>query len=267
LWLSTRHFASNAYGELHRLTDTVYRAKPAIMPVDANTCHTSATRLEFQGEYLTLLRSGALFCAHHKLLVVSDLHFGKGASYAAAGQMLPPYDTNATLDLVESLVIDLSPDRCISLGDSFHDPDSEAQLSSDQRLRIRRLTDQVDWVWIEGNHDPVPPVHLGGRAANTLRVGDMVFRHEPTGRRGEISGHLHPVAKVKSSGRAVRTKCFITDGNALILPSLGAFTGGLNVSHEAFNACLKEQRRIFATGTAGVYELSSSRLLRDRSRS
>lgn len=224
------------------------------------------TDLQFQGERLTFLRPGALWCGAHGLLVVSDLHIGKGTSYAAGGQMLPPYDTDATLDLVEALFVQMSPRTCISLGDSFHDPNAEARLSADQKERIRRLTHQSKWLWIEGNHDPVPPLHLGGNAANTLRVGAMIFRHEPTGTQGEISGHLHPVAKVKSSGRAVRTKCFITDGNTLILPSLGAFTGGLNVSDKAFDQCLATKRRIFATGRSGVYEIAQSRLVPDRRR-
>ncbi len=242
------------------------RAKPRRMAPPLDPSEAPATDLQFQGEQLRLLRPGALWCKARRLLVVSDMHIGKGASYAAAGQMLPPYDTDATLDLVETLFSQMSPQTCISLGDSFHDPSAEARLSANQKDRIRRLTRQSDWFWIEGNHDPVPPLHLGGNAANTLRVGTMLFRHEPTGTRGEISGHLHPVAKVKSRGRAVRTKCFITDGNALVLPSLGVFTGGLNVSNEAFDQCLDAKRRIFAAGRTGVYEIAQSRLVPDRRR-
>ncbi len=223
-------------------------------------------QLEFQGECLTLLGSGALWCEQYQLLIVSDLHFGKGSSYAVAGQMLPPYDVDATLDSVETLFSEWLPKKCISLGDSFHDAQAEARLTPGQRARIRRLTGLSDWFWIEGNHDPVPPVHLGGRAANTLRVGEMIFRHEPSGARGEVAGHLHPVAKVRSSGRSVRTKCFITDGHALVLPSLGSFTGGLNVTHEAFDTCLANTRRIFATANNGVYEIARSRLIPDRRR-
>ncbi len=234
------------------------------MPVTPQTSPPPDASLRFQGETLTLLRQGALWIERHKLLVVSDLHFGKAAAYAAKGQMLPPYDTDATLDLVEALCAAKLPRTCISLGDSFHDPEAEARLSPAQCQRIRALTDTTDWHWIEGNHDPVPPVHLGGHAASVLHVGDLVFRHEPSGAHGEIAGHLHPVAKVKSRGRSIRTKCFITDDTALILPSLGAFTGGLNVSHEAFDTCLEDKRRIFATGTSGIYEIAQSRLIPDR---
>jgi len=48
-----------------------------------------------------------------------------------------------------------------------------------QRATIA-LTSAVDWVWVEGNHDPKPPEDLGGRAARELRLGPLLFRHEPT---------------------------------------------------------------------------------------
>ena len=41
---------------------------------------------------------GALLWPARKLLVVADLHLEKGSSFAARGQLLPPYDTRATLD-------------------------------------------------------------------------------------------------------------------------------------------------------------------------
>ena len=40
---------------------------------------------------------GALYWAEQGLLVVADLHLEKGSSFAARGQLLPPYDTAITL--------------------------------------------------------------------------------------------------------------------------------------------------------------------------
>ena len=57
------------------------------------------THLHLAGELLTPLPEGALWWAAERVLVVSDLHFEKGSAYAARGQMLPPYDTGATLSL------------------------------------------------------------------------------------------------------------------------------------------------------------------------
>ena len=63
----------------------------------------SETLLHLGGELLTPLPEGALWWPAERVLVVSDLHLEKGSAHAARGQMLPPYDTGATLDLVERL--------------------------------------------------------------------------------------------------------------------------------------------------------------------
>ena len=215
------------------------------------------------GELLTALPCGALWWATRETLIVSDLHFEKGSSYAARGQLLPPYDTSATLSCVEELVAELKPESVISLGDSFHDGRAEERLSPAETARIRALTNETDWVWVEGNHDPDPPAHLGGRAAKVLRIGDLVFRHEPTGERGEIAGHLHPCARVQGRGRALRTRCFVADGHRLVMPALGAFTGGLNVLDPAFGQVFREGLSVFALGSDRVDSVSSSRLCSD----
>ena len=223
------------------------------------------THLCLAGEMLTPLVSGGLWWEKERVLVVSDLHLEKGSSYAKRGQMLPPYDTSATLEIVAAACRDLEPDIVISLGDSFHDRSAELRLSNEDTARICALTDAYDWVWVEGNHDPDPPAHLGGRAEKTLQIGDLVFRHEPTGARGEIAGHLHPVAKVRSkSGRSVRRRCFVSDANCLIMPAFGAFTGGLNVLDAAFDPVFPDGFMSFALGSTRVFSLDARQLLPDQ---
>lgn len=212
---------------------------------------------------LSLLPAGAMWWAERRLLVVSDLHLEKGSSYAARGQMLPPYDTSATLTAVEELVAFWQPDICISLGDSFHDKTSEDRLDVASRARIKALTSATDWIWVEGNHDPDPPETLGGRAERSVHIGPLVFRHEPTDAPGEVAGHLHPVAKVKTSGRSVRRKCFVSDGVSLIMPALGALTGGLNVLDTAFAPIFPDGFGAYALGRERVHPLASKRLVKD----
>ena len=214
---------------------------------------------------LTPLPEGALWWQSERVLIVSDLHLEKGSAFAKRGQMLPPYDTSATLTRVEQLCAKWQPAIIVSLGDSFHDRSAELRLSEQDTERICALTSAYDWVWVEGNHDPDPPAHLGGRADKALEIGALVFRHEPTGARGEISGHLHPVAKVSGrSGRTVRRKCFVTNGEALVMPALGAFTGGLNVLHPAFEPVFPDGYLTFAIASNSVVGLDPKRLLPDR---
>lgn len=221
------------------------------------------TLLHLAGEMLTPLAEGALWWAARRVLVVSDLHLEKGSNYAAAGQMLPPYDTGATLARVERLAATLQPELILSLGDSFHDRRAEQRLPKVYVARIKALTSAHDWVWIEGNHDPDPPAHLGGRAAKVLRLGGLVFRHEPEGEAGEVAGHLHPVAKVAGRGRSVRRRCFASDGARLVMPAMGAFAGGLNILDTAFARVFPEGCMAFATGEARVYCVPQKHLLPD----
>jgi len=257
---------AQSIGERRRLID------PGTWPRHRYAMHTAALTpiagpARFQiavcGELLAALPCGALWWTAKRTLIVSDLHFEKGSSFAARGQLLPPYDTSATLSFVEALVAELAPQTVISLGDSFHDGGAEQRLSPGDTERIRQLTGATDWVWVEGNHDPDPPAHLGGRAAKVLHIGALVFRHEPTGEHGEIAGHLHPCARIAGRGRSLRTRCFAGDGHRLILPALGAFTGGLNVLDPAFAALFPEGLSAFALGSDRVYPVSRPRLRGD----
>lgn len=221
--------------------------------------------VDLAGHTFIPLVEGALFWPAQRTLIVSDLHLEKGASYARNGQYLPPYDTQSTLAIVSRLMRDLPVETVISLGDSFHTPKAAELLGDDSCASIRNMTRQCDWVWIEGNHDPVPPQHLGGRALHELRRGRLIFRHEPKGETGEIAGHLHPCARLEGrSGKKVRRRCFVTNGSALILPAMGAFTGGLNVLDPAYQSVLGAQRQVFMLGEARVYAVPTARLTPDR---
>lgn len=220
---------------------------------------------EVAGERLSLQPCGGLWWESAGVLVVSDLHLEKASSYAARGQMLPPYDTRATLRRIAALVDSLKPTTVISLGDSFHDRGARPRMAPADVGLVRELTDACDWIWIEGNHDPKPPEDLGGRMAHELRLGALTFRHEPTPgtARGEIAGHLHPCAKVAGRGRTVRVRCFATDGERLVMPAYGALTGGLNILDTAFVPLFPAGAIACVLGRDGVYLAAGERLVAD----
>jgi uncharacterized protein len=201
-----------------------------------------AAELRLNGARLAADASGALLWPDRRTLVVADLHFEKGSAFAARGLLLPPYDTRATLERLETLVARHRPERVICLGDSFHDQGAGARLAAADRARLARLTGSCDWVWIEGNHDPEPPEDLCGRAAAELIDPPLVFRHRARGGRagraaaGEVSGHWHPKAAVHLPPKRISAPCFVTDGRRLVLPAFGAYTGGLNVLDPAVRA-------------------------------
>jgi hypothetical protein len=177
---------------------------------------------------------GALYWPEQGLLVVSDLHLEKGSSFAARGQLLPPYDTAATLARLTKLIARYAPRGVVALGDSFHDGGGPARLADADRDNLTAMQRGRDWIWITGNHDPEPADGIGGVFQETLAIRAITFRHLPTGAAGEIAGHLHPVARISQRGRSIRRRCFAADKTRMVMPAFGEFTGGLNVRDAAF---------------------------------
>ena len=207
------------------------------------------------GESLLLDTSGAAFWPAQATLIFADLHLEKGSSYARGRQFLPPYDTKATLLRMAAAITRFNPRRIIALGDSFHDRDAAERLPPEARGMLAAL--KGEFIWIAGNHDPVPPAWLGGIVAGEWSAGGLTFRHEPTHqcRPGEIAGHLHPVASVAKWGRGVRRRCFAADGVRMILPSFGAYTGGLDVGEEPIARLFGARFHAYMLGSERVYAI------------
>jgi DNA ligase-associated metallophosphoesterase len=222
--------------------------------------------MDLAGAALCADVSGVLYWPRQRLLCVADLHFEKGSSFARHGRFLPPYDTCATLARLGQAIDRYDPRIVICLGDNFHDGDGPTRLTADDRNSLLTLQRGRDWIWIAGNHDPDPAIGIGGRFCDQVRIGEITFRHEPsaTERNPEIAGHLHPVARVASRGRMVSRKCFASNGQRMVMPAFGAFTGGLNVRHHAFASVFEGAGFIaHMLGTTRLYAVSATRCLPD----
>ena len=212
--------------------------------------------------------SGALYWPAEKMLIVADLHLGKGTAFAVRGtQMLPPYDTRDTLLRLVRVIDAYDVKTVVALGDSFHDSKSFEFMNEDDRKILTVLQDERDWIWINGNHDPEIAEQAGGSRADQLELGGLVLRHEP--RIGpvthEIAGHLHPAAKVSLYGHSIRRPCFIGNSRRLIMPAFGSYTGGLNVLDQAFSPLFgNDGFSVWLLGDDGLYPVATRRLGPDR---
>ncbi|NVK34057.1 MAG: ligase-associated DNA damage response endonuclease PdeM [Rhodobacteraceae bacterium] len=228
-------------------------------------CHD----IQINGETVGLHESGVLWWPDASTLVVSDLHLEKASSYARRGSMLPPYDTEATLEKLAAVIEAFEPSRVISLGDSFHDRDGADRLPPTYRAMLATLQLDREWIWITGNHDPVAPVSLCGETLEEITIGGLTFRHEPQPKNrhrstGEVCGHMHPAAKIKRYGRVIRRPCFAADNKRLILPAFGVLTGGLNVMDQAFLPLFQPRAfSVFMLGDNRLYPFTASRLTPD----
>jgi DNA ligase-associated metallophosphoesterase len=209
--------------------------------------------------------SGALWLPEERTLIVADLHLEKGSAYAARGVMLPPYDSTATLAALASVVLRLQPARVIALGDSLHDRDAESRIAAETLAALRLIQQGRDWLWITGNHDPAISRAMGGDSADMIQLAGVTLRHEPdpAGTGPEIAGHLHPAAKVRMRGRAIRRRCFALSARRCIVPAMGAYAGGLNLRDAAFQPLFREGVSAHLIGDDRLFRIDSRLLLPD----
>lgn len=187
----------------------------------------------FSGRKFFALPQAALFWPARRALLVADLHFEKASWFARLGQMLPPYDSMATLADLEALVAATDARELWCLGDSFHDSDGIDRMPADACARLEALTGKLDWTWIIGNHDAEFAGQCGGSVVDEAEIDGLILRHEAdtAETRPELSGHFHPKLRLTVRGKRVSRRCFVATERKLILPAFGALTGGLDAGH------------------------------------
>ena len=190
-------------------------------------------RFSFCGHDLMALPQGALFWPARRALLVADLHLEKASWFAKAGQMLPPYDSLATLADLALIAASTAATEIWCLGDSFHDRHGCDRLPAEAREMLTGLTGSTRWTWITGNHDTGFADPCGGEISPEAEVDGLLLRHEadPAEMRPELSGHFHPKLRIHHRGRKVSRRCFVATSRKLVLPAFGALTGGLDAAH------------------------------------
>jgi len=218
--------------------------------------------LRLNGADLLADLSGALVWPERRLLAVADLHLEKGSGFAARGQLLPPYDTAQTLAQLAAVIERHEPETVVCLGDSFHDGKAAQRLGQADGERLAGVIGRRRWIWIAGNHDPTPPLHLGGVVQAELTLGPLLFRHIATAEAspGEVSGHFHPKAALNWRGRRLGGRCFIGDDRRLILPAFGAYAGGLDVRDPAIAGLFGQRTRIHILGQNRLHSFLAGQL-------
>lgn len=213
----------------------------------------SAAPVTFAGERVMLDPSGVAVFAARRLLVVADLHLEKGSALAARGAVLPPYDSRATLERLWRVVRLWRPARLVALGDSFHDRGGHARLDADARARLGAIAQLTEIVWVQGNHDPDPPLGLPGSAHAEWREGSITFRHQGGGATPEVCGHHHPRARIATRGKSIARPCFVASSARLMLPAFGAYAGGLDVRDPAIAGLYRRGARLFLLGRERLF--------------
>ncbi len=202
---------------------------------------------EFNNQTLTFHKYGGVFINNLKLLVISDLHLGKGFSFIKKGFHVPPYDIDDTIDRLEEILILFKPKKVLALGDNVHEFNSLENINHKILNRINRLVKKYNFKWILGNHDKalINVNHLQGDFIETYSESNFCFTHikKKTNKKKlfELSGHYHPKYALKVNKLNYYYKCYVVGKRFCILPSFGTYTGGLDVKSQEFMKDLNEK--------------------------
>jgi len=148
------------------------------------------------------------------------------------GFPIPEVATQEDLEILEALIKKHEADRCIFAGDLIHSKEGLSQFIIDLFSNWLKKT-RCAFYLIFGNHDR--PLVKRLPSEWNLQVfhapwndSPFSFCHEPEEKTEffSFSGHLHPLASLKSSVDEVRLPCFILKKRGMVLPAFSSLAPG-----------------------------------------
>ena len=200
--------------------------------------------IQLAGQNVHLMPEGAVWWPEESTLLVADLHLGKDQVFRRHGLAVPASVLDGELERLDQLLTRRPAERLIVLGDLVHAPPEPGEDWPDVIARWRDQHAGVDVGVVLGNHDRALAHWLAEWRIEDLGASHVVSHleliHETdlgTPRPG-LSGHLHPVARLRAGPDQVRLPVFAHRHEHLILPAFGRFTGGSDLGRDERWRCL-----------------------------
>ncbi len=191
--------------------------------------------IEVAGESVRIRADGSLYWPARRLLAVADLHFGKSEAFRA-GSIPVPGGPTATLDKLDTALIQTGAERLIVLGDFWHAREGRTERVLEELANWRTERSDLQIELVRGNHDRAGPPPEGwaiGWEALKRMEKPFCFAHhpEPSSEGYVLCGHLHPGIGLAGRGRQrLRLPCFWFGREIGVLPAFGSFTGTAAIS-------------------------------------
>lgn len=184
-------------------------------------------------QQLWLSADRCIFWEEEKVLIASDLHFGKTGHFRKSGIAVPQSVYKQDLQRLFNQVQFFQPRQLIVVGDLFH---SRENKELELFLKWRNDFPHVEVHLVRGNHDILRKdwysranIHV---TEEELKMGNFRFRHDkdsntlPAEQQYLFSGHIHPGVRISGMGRqSLRLPCFYFARDFCVLPAFSAFTG------------------------------------------
>ncbi|HEY5826074.1 MAG TPA: ligase-associated DNA damage response endonuclease PdeM [Cyclobacteriaceae bacterium] len=206
------------------------------------------------GHRIILLPQKALHFPDDKILVISDLHFGKVNHFRRSGIPVPLKANDTNTETLIELFNKIKPERVIFLGDLFHSHYNDEWEVIGQVIKHFR---SVSFELVQGNHD-IMSQHQYERhrlkVHDELLIGSILLTHEPMKEVAEgrfnLAGHIHPGVRLSGRGRqALTLPCFYFGKTMGLMPAFGAFTGFVPIQ-------VKKEDRVFVIADGKIIKVS-----------
>jgi uncharacterized protein len=213
--------------------------------------------INIANESLTLLPQKALYWPREKTLFIADAHFGKAASFRAAGIPMPPGTTTNTLAKMDDCLRATHAECIVFLGDLLHNRDSRAKETFDKFAGWRDANAQLKLQLVRGNHDARagdPPIEWNIDCVDEGEMlGPFCLAHhpEPDLRGYVLAGHVHPAVRLQGCANdSMRLPCFWFGAYVAVLPAFGSFTG-------TYTVLPKQGDRVFVVADDAVIDVTA----------
>ena len=173
----------------------------------------------------------AIFWEEEKMLLLADLHLGKGAHFRKEGIAVPTNIIEKELKKIGDLIDLFDADRVVFLGDLFHSVYNPEWERFGQWMQTRK---EVSFELVIGNHD-ILSTHQYEKYnllihENHLEVHAVLLTHAPLDEvpfgKYNLAGHIHPGVKLYGNAKQqIKLPCYYFDVTQGLLPAFGAFTG------------------------------------------
>lgn len=209
-------------------------------------------KISLAGNEIELLPERAAWWPALRTAVIADVHLGKDQVFRRAGIAIPAGVLDTELAMLDSLLGRTRCERLLVLGDWVHSAPLDGEPWPEIIASWRNRHAQLDIDLVLGNHDRnLSPWLAGWRIGayqESLEINGLKMLHEvdadiPT---AGMSGHLHPVAWLRSGRERLRLAAFARLGDHLVLPAFGRFTGGFDgLDNQAWKLYPIADRRVF----------------------
>ena len=206
------------------------------------------------GETLELLSERALYRPSNQTLHVADLHWGKAEVFQKAGVAISSQVLPDDLSRLSNAIHRTGAKRLVILGDLIHAPKG---VTPEVSLTVQAWREQhadLEVHLIRGNHDrnfKLPDSWRIECHAEVMVEPPFFLAHDEIHNDEGfhlISGHIHPVVKLRGFGDSLRLPCFAVSRHHTLVPAFSAFTGGQELRG-------RDWKRIFVLTDDAVIEI------------